>query len=265
LYFCEKEIYPVKITVLGNSSASPRAGQHPSAHVVALHHQLFLVDCGEGTQYQLIRHKIKYGGIDHVFISHLHGDHFFGLLGLITTYYLNSRTRPLHIYAHQQLEGFVNGMLELTQTTLGFPIVFHYLKPEVAVTIYETDSVRVNVFPLDHRVDAHGFLFSDKRDPLKSYAYCSDTRFAPEIVPHVKNVGLLYHEATFGDDKEESAAQKFHSTARQAAQIAAMANAKHLLIGHFSAKYPSPENLLAQAREVFPNANIAEEGRTYEL
>lgn len=255
----------MKITVLGNSSASPHAGQHPSAHVVALHHKLFLVDCGEGTQYQLIRHKIKYGGIDQVFISHLHGDHFFGLLGLITTYYLNSRTRPLHIYAHRQLEGFIKGMLDLTQTTLGFPIIYHYLKPEVAETVFETDSVKVNAFPLDHRVDTHGFLFVDKRDPSKSYAYCSDTRFTPEIVPHIENVGLLYHEATFGDDKEESAAMKFHSTARQAAQIASMANAKRLLIGHFSAKYQKVEELLDQARELFANSDIAEEGSVYEI
>ncbi len=255
----------MKIAVLGNSSASPRAGQHPSAHVVALHHQQFLVDCGEGTQYQLIRHKIKYGGIDQVFISHLHGDHFFGLLGLITTYYLNSRTRPLHIYAHRPLEGFIKGMLDLTQTTLGFPIIYHNLKPEVAETVFETDSVKVNAFPLDHRVDTHGFLFVDKRDPSKSYAYCSDTRFTPEIVPHIENVGLLYHEATFGDDKEESAAIKFHSTARQAAQIASMANAKRLLIGHFSAKYQKVEELLDQARELFANSDIAEEGSVYEI
>jgi ribonuclease Z len=255
----------VKITVLGNSSASPRAGKHPSAQVVTLHHQLFLVDCGEGTQYQLIRNKIKYGGIDHIFISHLHGDHFFGLLGLITTYFLNSRTRPLHIYANQQLEGFVNGMLELTQTTLNFPIIYHYLKPDVAETIHETDSIRVVVFPLDHRVDTHGFLFADKRDISKSYAYCSDTQFAPEVVQYINNVGLLYHEATFGDDKEESAARKFHSTARQAAQIASMANAKHMLIGHFSAKYQNVGELLDQAREVFVNSDIAEEGNVYEI
>ncbi len=255
----------MKITILGNSSASPSVGRHPSTQVVQHGQHMFLVDCGEGTQYQLIRYKIKYGGINHVFISHLHGDHFFGLLGLITTYYLNSRTRPLHIHAHRQLEGFVNAMLKLTQTTLGFPIIYHYLKPEVAETIFETDSVKVNAFPLDHRVDTHGFLFADKRDPSKSYAYCSDTRFTPEIVPHIENVGLLYHEATFGDDKEESAARKFHSTARQAAQIASLAHVDRLLIGHFSAKYQNPEELLKQAREVFPNTNIAEEGKVYEL
>jgi len=255
----------VKITVLGNSSASPRAGKHPSAQVVALSHQLFLVDCGEGTQFQLIRNKVKYGGIDHIFISHLHGDHFFGLLGLITTYFLNSRTRPLHIYANRELEDFINNMLQVTKTSLDFPLIFHYLKPGVAEVIHETDSIRVNAFPLSHRVDTHGFLFTDKRDTDNSYAYCSDTQFAPEVVQFINNVGLLYHEATFGDDKEESAARKFHSTARQAAQIASMANAKRLLIGHFSAKYRNAEELLNQAREVFANTDIAEEGNVYEV
>lgn len=255
----------MKITVLGNSSASPRAGKHPSAQVVALHQQLFLVDCGEGTQYQLISNKIKYGKIDHIFISHLHGDHFFGLLGLITTYYLNTRIRPLHIHANRKLEFFVNNMLEVTKTTLDFPIIYHFLSPGVSETVHESDSIRVDAFPLDHRVDTHGFLFVDKLDSAKSFAYCSDTKFSPEVVQYVNNVGMLYHEATFGDDKEESAANKFHSTARQAAQIASMANAKRLLIGHFSAKYQNTEELLNQAREVFANTNIAEEGIVYEV
>ncbi len=255
----------VKITVLGNSSASPRAGKHPSAHIVALHHQLFLVDCGEGTQYQLISNKIKYGKIDHIFISHLHGDHFFGLLGLITTYYLNSRTRPLHIHANRKLEFFVNNMLEVTKTILDFPIIYHFLNSGISETILETDSIRVDAFPLDHRVETHGFLFVDKLDSAISYAYCSDTKFSPEMVKYINNIGLLYHEATFGDDKEESAANKFHSTARQAAQIALMANAKRLLIGHFSAKYQNVEELLNQAREVFVYSDIAEEGNVYEV
>ena len=255
----------MKITVLGNSSASPSVGRHPSAQVVQHGHHPYLVDCGEGTQYQLIRYKIKYGGIDHVFISHLHGDHFFGLIGLITTYFLNSRTRPLNIYSNSRLEEIVRMQLDVTQTTLNFPLIFHHLAPDSAAIVLETESLKVEAFPLNHRVETHGFRFSDKRDASKSYAYCSDTLFSPEIVPYIKNVKMLYHEATFGDDKEASAALKFHCTARQAAQIASLAHVDRLLIGHFSAKYQNPEELLKQAREVFPNTNIAEEGKVYEL
>lgn len=255
----------MKITVLGNSSASPRVDRHPSAQVVAHNQSLYLVDCGEGTQYQIIKHKVKYGGIDHIFISHLHGDHFFGIIGLLSTYYLNNRTRPLHIYANQQIEKFIQVSLETTNTVLGFLLIFHYLKPETAAIILETEDLTVRAFPLTHRVPTHGFLFSDKHTVANSFAYCSDTLFAPEIVDNFKNVGLLYHEATFGDEKLESAAAKSHSTARQAAQIAKMANVSQLIIGHFSAKYHDTNELLLQAREVFENTNIALEGCVYEV
>lgn len=261
---CKRNII-VKITVLGNSSASPRVDRHPSAQVVAHNQSLYLVDCGEGTQYQIIKHKVKYGGIDHIFISHLHGDHFFGILGLLSVYYLNGRTRPLHIYANQQIEKFIQVLLETTNTVLDFLLIFHYLKPETAAIILETKDLTVVAFPLTHRVPTHGFLFSDKQNISNSFAYCSDTLFDPEIVNYLKEVRLLYHEATFGDDKIESAANKSHSTARQAAQIAKMANVSQLIIGHFSAKYHDTNELLLQAREVFVNTNIALEGCVYEV
>jgi len=254
----------MKITIIGNGSASPRLNRHPSAQVLEHGHQIYLIDCGEGTQYQLIKNKIKYSKIDHIFISHLHGDHFFGLFGLITSFYLNRRSRSLHIYANELLEKFINEMLEITQAQLEFNIVYHFLIPAVAKTILETDLIKVDAFPLSHRIDTHGFVFVDKHIASNSYAYCSDTQFSPEIIQYIRNVRLLYHEATFGDDKQESASIKFHSTARQAAQIASMAKAKQLIVGHFSAKYSNLDELLFQAREVFTNTNIAMEGATYE-
>lgn len=255
----------MKITIIGNSSASPSVGRHPSAQVVQIGTLPILVDCGEGTQYQLIRHKVKYGNIDHVFISHLHGDHFFGLIGLITTYYLNRRNRPLTIYANSSLEKILDLQLAISRTSLGFPLIFNFLTPNISETVLETESLKVIAFPLNHSLDTHGFLFTDKHHPSKSYAYCSDTLFAPQIAQYVKNVALLYHEATFGDDKAESAITKYHSTARQAAELASIAGAGRLLIGHFSAKYQDPQELLLQSREVFANTDIAEEGKTYEL
>lgn len=255
----------MKITVLGNSSASPRANRHPSAHVVCHQQHLFLVDCGEATQFQLIKYKIKYSQIDHIFISHLHGDHFFGIMGLLITYYLNNRSRPLHIYANKELENFINLMLQTTNTCLNFEILYHYLKPGVNKLILETDQIKVSAFPLCHRVPTHGFVFEDKFNSLNSFAYCSDTNYCPEIIPFIKNVGLLYHEATYGDEKEISAKNKYHSTARQAAQIAKLSQVSKLIIGHFSAKYTDLSELLLQAKEEFLSTEIAQEGKDYEV
>lgn len=264
MYFCKKRIN-LKLTIIGNSSASPRPERHPSCQVIEHNKQLFLIDCGEGSQHQLIRFKIKYGQIDHILISHLHGDHFFGLIGLLTTYFLNNRSKDLHIYSHKDLKSIIELQLSATETTLPFSIIYHELPPHETLTLLEDDSLTIRAFPLNHRVSTHGFHFETKTTPSKSFAYCSDTRFDLEIIPHIKNTTLLYHEATFGRDKEEAAFQKFHSTALQAAQMAKLSNTNKLLIGHFSAKYNNPNVLLEEAITLFKNTFIAKEGESYEI
>ena len=255
----------MKVKIIGNSSASPRLDRHPSCQVIEHHNQLFMIDCGEGSQIQLIQQKVKYSQIDHIFISHLHGDHFFGLIGLITTYYLNKRTKPLHIYSNIALKSIIDLQISITETTLPFPIIYHELTPNVDSIIFESNTLEILAFPLNHRVPTHGFYFKEKFSDFNSYAYCSDTRFQPTIVQYFKNATLLYHEATFAEDKAESATQKFHSTAKQAAQIAKLASVKKLLIGHFSAKYNAPSLLLDEAKTIFEPTEIATEGETYEL
>ena len=298
-----------QITVLGNGSAVPTAWQNPTAQLLRYNGRRFLIDCGEGTQMQMIRYNVSYRNLDRIFISHLHGDHYFGLIGLISTLHLYGRTKPLHVHAPVALEKVLQLQLEVSETQLRFPLQFHTL-PEEGV-IYEDNTLTVSCFPLDHRIPTRGFLFREKprernlrKDFVekhhpgveqmhrikqgddfvlpdgtvlsnpditvappapRSYAYCSDTAYNPMLANYVHGVDLLYHEATFDDAMADKAAEKFHSTARQAAQVAAEADAKKLLLGHFSARFSSFDMLLKEAREVFPETIISREGETYLL
>ena len=298
-----------QITVLGNGSAVPTAWQNPTAQLLQYNGRRFLIDCGEGTQMQMIRYNVSYRNLDRIFISHLHGDHYFGLIGLISTLHLYGRTKPLHVHAPAALEKVLQLQLEVSDTRLRFPLPFHAL-PEEGV-IYEDKTLTVSCFPLDHRIPTRGFLFREKprernlrkdfvekyhpgveqmhrikqgddfvlpdgtvlpnteitlNPPApRSYAYCSDTAYNPKLANYVQEVDLLYHEATFDDAMADKAAEKFHSTARQAAQVAAEAGVKKLLLGHFSARFSSFDTLLEEAREVFPETIISREGESYLL
>jgi ribonuclease Z len=269
MYFCRK-YKTLNLTIIGNSSASPRPDRHPSCQALEHNQSVFLIDCGEGSQFQLIRYHQKLRNIDHILISHLHGDHFYGIIGLISTFYLNKRIKPLHIYSNEKLKSIIDIQLEITETILSFPIIYHDLVPAKSEVIFESETLLIMAFPLNHRIPTHGFYFEEKSlmnkaSANKSFAYCSDTLFDPTIAEYFQNVSLLYHEATFGDEKVESAALKFHSTASQAAKIAKLVNAKQLIIGHFSAKYNEPNILLDQAKCIFNNTEIATEGKSYAI
>ena len=300
-----------EVSILGSSSATPIYQRHPTAQVLNIHERLFLVDCGEGTLIQMIRYKIKFHRINHIFISHLHGDHYLGLVGLLSTMHLQGRITDLHIYCHHPLKEIVEIQLKYSETQLRYPIHFHFLEPLKSSVIYSDENLEVRTIILNHRIPCSGFLFSEKpgfrklikekliqyqipvdvyqqlkngkdfitqdktiipnkeltTDPRipRVYAFCSDTSYYENIIPFVKNVNLLYHEATFLSDKAVRADETFHSTAAQAAMIAKKAQVNRLIIGHFSARYKNLYPLLEEAREIFTDTTLAIEGDTFKI
>jgi len=300
------------ISVLGSSAATPTSSRNPSAVVVNMDYTYFLMDCGEGTQVQIRKSKIKLQKIRHIFISHLHGDHFFGLIGLISTLHLLGRKDDLDIYGPEGLEKVIEIQLEASQTMLNYPLHFHITNPNQAEVVYETDEHFVKSFPLDHRIPTTGFLFAEKLKPRKikksflfydlevsveeilkikngsdfvsntgkvyknaeiteapakpiSFAYCSDTKYFEAVIDHIKGVDVLYHEATFMEDMRAVADEKYHSTTLGAATIAKKANVGKLILGHFSARYRQLDKLLAEAKEIFPSAELAADGIIIDL
>ena len=300
-----------ELTILGSSSAVPTSKRNLTAHVLNVHERFFLIDCGEGTQIQIRKNKIRFGKIDHIFISHLHGDHIFGLFGLISTFNLLDREKDLHIYAHSELESILNRHIEYFERSLSYKIVYHYLNPKLNEVVYEDDKLTVETIPLKHRVPTCGFKFSEKPHlrnlkknvvqdyqipiseiqniregedfindenevilntkltlppyKVRSYAYCTDTKYSEKIIPLIKNVDLLFHEATFAKDLKYQAKQTQHSTSEDAAKIAKKACVGKLLIGHFSARYKDVEPLVQEAKEIFSNTFSAEDGEKHTI
>jgi len=151
-----------ELTILGSSSAVPTSKRNLTAHVLNVHERFFLIDCGEGTQIQLRRNKIRFGKINHIFISHLHGDHIFGLFGLISTFNLLKREIDLHIYSHSELERILTEHIRYFERNLSYKIIFHNINPEKSEIIYEDKAITVETIPLKHRVPCCGFLFKEK-------------------------------------------------------------------------------------------------------
>jgi ribonuclease Z len=280
-------------TILGSSSALPTSKRFTAAHVLNVHERFFLIDCGEGAQMQLRKYKIKLGKINHIFISHIHGDHVFGLFGLISSFNLLGRENDLHIFGPPDLEPIIHGYLKDFYINLFFEIIFHPVNCTRSVRIYEDDKIKVNTIPMKHRIPTCGFLFREQKKlpnlrkemiekfdiPIskrqgikegdsftpKTFAYCSDTSYNEGILTQIRNVDLLYHEATYGCDLQELARETMHSTASEAARLARKASAKKLVIGHFSARYKDLTPLLAEAKTVFANTFVAEDGKTFKV
>jgi ribonuclease Z len=298
-----------EIYILGSSSATPTRERHPSSQILKIGSEKIMIDCGEGTQSQLIKYGLRHTGIDYICISHLHGDHYFGLIGLISTMSLMGRKETLHIIGPPQLKHILDLQIMHGGMTLKFEIRFYPTNPARQEFILRNQSFELTSFPLKHRIHCTGFLVRESKkerhlnmevmqaleipvsyfkaikkgenytlpdgeevpnermttdpEPCRSYAYCSDTIFDPEIVEYVQGVNILYHESTYMKNNEERASLYFHSTAEQAATIAKMAKAGHLLIGHFSSRYDHLAPLLEEAREVFPNTDLAEEGEKF--
>jgi len=250
------------LKVLGCSSATPTSTRYPSAFFLKIDNRKssFLIDCGEGTQMLMRKLGIRMQSIAHIFISHLHGDHFLGIVGFIFSQNLLGRTEELHIYAHKPLKKLLKLHMKIEGIKLSYPLTFHTIKKRYKDKIlYKNADIEIRCFPLVHGVTTHGFVFKHKK---ASFAYCSDTAYTETILPYIQGVDLLYHETTFMESRAQAAADKFHATAKQAATIALKAGAKQLLIGHYSARYHNITPLEEEAKEVFPNTIAAEEGLT---
>ncbi len=175
-----------EVTIIGSNSAVPAHGRNPSAQVVAISDKMYLVDCGEGTQMRLQQLGIKWSKINHIFISHLHGDHYFGLIGMISTYHLLKRTRPLEVFAPAPLEEIIRTQLAAGNTELCFPLIFHPTNPETAQIILENEEITVETIILSHRIACTGFLFREKqkerkinRDKMQEYGV--PFHYVPEL------------------------------------------------------------------------------------
>ncbi|MGB1032577.1 MAG: ribonuclease Z [Flavobacteriales bacterium] len=300
------------VIILGSNSAMPVYDRHPSAQVLNVNENLYLIDCGEGTQMQIQKYSIRTAKLNHIFISHLHGDHYLGLIPLLDTFALLGRTVPIYLYAPAallkviDLHRTINGW---TMEDAPYPIHFYPLNPSESELILDSKNLKVRSIPLDHRVPCTGFVFEEKQkdrkmlaekiktfnipytaipsikkgadftteegvvipnteltaDPpqTRSYAYCSDTAYTESILPFIEGVDLLYHEATYLEDRAELAAPRGHSTAKEAATIARKAGAKQLLLGHFSSRYQELYPFEEEAKTVFLNSELAVEGKEF--
>lgn len=232
-----------------------------------------MIDCGEGTQNAMRQLAVKTARLYNIFISHLHGDHCFGLIGLLSTWGMMHRTQDVHIYAHKDLERLLRPLLDYHCKDLGYEVIFHAIHPRLHEVIYEDRTMTVTTIPLRHTVPTCGFLFEEKRmrrheeQGIKpfSYAYCSDTGYKPAIVPYIKGVDVLYHEATYPEEYKDAAERYQHSTAKQAGKIAQKAEAGKLIIGHFSARIIDQAIFKQEAETEFPNVILAKERQTYDL
>jgi len=300
-----------KVTILGSNSALPTMLRHTTSQVVQYNQDLFLIDCGEGTQLQLRRYNISFAKINHIFISHLHGDHYYGIFGLLTSFALMGRKDDLHIYSHSHLKEIINVNFKFSGEP-DYKIVYHDLNNLKETPLLNLKNVSVSSFPLKHRLASCGFIFREKQkgllninpqmirmyelkredivkikaghdyidedgklvknerltlkqDPLRSYAFCSDTAYFEKILPTINEVNLLYHEATFIEKDKARAKTTKHSTAMEAARIAKLANVKQLIIGHFSSRYTNPKILEKEAKTIFENTIAVNDGDVFEI
>ena len=246
----------------------PTFQNSPTGQVVELCDKSFLVDCGEGTQLKMRQLGIKTARLYTVLISHLHGDHCFGLIGLISTLGMMGRTQPLHIYAHADLEKLLRPLLDYHCQDLPYEVEFHAINPRKKEVIFEDRTLTIETIPLKHKVPTCGFLFIEHhrdKEPRKRYAYCSDTAYREQIIEQISGVEVLFHEATYTEKDADKCQKHTHSTAKQAAQIAKLAGAGKLIIGHFSAREDDHVVFLNEAKEVFDNTVLAVEKEKIEI
>ncbi|MDN3676963.1 ribonuclease Z [Flavobacterium paronense] len=301
----------MKLTILGCYAATPRTITNPTSQVLEIRNRMFLIDCGEGTQVQLRKNKLKFSKINHIFISHLHGDHFYGLVGLISTFMLLNRQTDLHVYGPKGIKEIILLQLRYSNSFTGYNLYFHELISKESEIVYEDEKVVVKTIPLKHRIYTNGFLFEEKIgdrklnvdavqeyhidtcyyqkikngsditledgtvipnaeitfDPIqpKSYAFCSDTMYDESIIPIIQNCDLLYHETTFLESEAEKAEKTMHSTAKQAATIAAKANVKQLILGHYSTRYANIDLFQQEAGTIYSDVLLADDGKTFEF
>ena len=299
------------VTILGSGAALPTFSRNPTSQYIECNNRHILIDCGEGTQMQMRKYGVKFQRISHILISHLHGDHFFGLVGLLSTMHLLGRDSGITIYGPIGLEEIIKSQLEITGARLDFGLTFVPLDGKTPSLLFEDKLIEIHTFPLKHRIPTNGFIIKEKQkeysllgDAFKadglsmtfipkfkngenvidengvthyfeeytappptprSYAFCSDTAYYESVIPHIENVDLLYHEATFTEIHRARAKATFHSTAMDAAKIAVKANAKRLILGHLSARFENGNEHTVEAKTIFDNVEVVEDGDFYEV
>lgn len=300
-----------KVKILGSGSAVPTLRRNSTSQLLQVSSRYILIDCGEGTQIQMRKFGAKFQKIDIVLISHLHGDHYLGLFGLLSTMHLLGRVKPILIFAPEGLKEIVELHMKYGHAHFGYDLIFREISPNTRELLYEDPKIEIRCFPLVHKIPTHGFAIKEKQKdpkllkekveadsikveyyhllkkgldietesgeiihakeytvpspPSKTYAFCSDTAFYPDLIKDIRSVDLLYHEATFTAKYADRAKATKHSTAAQAAEIASQAAVKNLIIGHFSARFDSGEEHLKEAVKVFPQTRLAEDGDEFKL
>ncbi|MGE5356328.1 MAG: ribonuclease Z [Deltaproteobacteria bacterium] len=298
-----------ELLILGSTSAVPTFERYLSCQILNVHDKLYMIDCGEGTQFRLQHFRISHHKIENIFISHLHGDHILGLPGLINSMNINARKKKLRLFCPVGLDKMLETIFEISGSKIGFEIEYCFIDFSAKKKIYEDSEVEIFSFPLDHRIGTAGFRFNEKGrlrniDPstiaryglsynqiraakygndiefadgnvirnkditlppkkLRSFAYCSDTKYNPGIISSIKNVDLLYHESTYLEHLSDKANERFHSTAMDAAKIAKKAGAGKLLLGHFSSRYSDLSQFVTEAKEYFDDVELGIEGKRF--
>lgn len=259
------------LTILGSGAALPTGRRRCSAQLLNIGGFKMLLDCAEGTQDRIRQNHIKLQSISAIVISHLHGDHFFGLAGLLSTMHLCGRTEPITVVAPLGAREVIETTFRLTGNHIDYPLEWVEMDfAEGEQRVFENRRCTVDAFPIMHSVPTYGFRITailplGEDVASVTYAYCCDTCYLEDIVPHVAGADLLCLECTFANELAELAAQRLHLTAGQAGQLARMAGVKQLLLSHISARYKEPEILLQQASAEYPNSMLAADGMRLEL
>jgi ribonuclease Z len=306
----------MQITFLGTSSGVPTRARNVSSVALRLPQraEVWLFDCGEGTQHQILRSDLKISQITRIFVTHMHGDHIYGLMGLLASCGLAGNPSRIDIYGPPKLDDYLKASSRYSQTHFSYPVKVHTVQPGV---IFEDEEFTVSCAPLTHRVPAFGYRVAEKNKPgrfdveravalgipsgplygkLKrgevitlpdgrtingadlcgetqigrKFVYCTDTIYSDKAVELAQDADVLIHEATFAHQDAELAYQRLHSTSTMAAQTALGAQVKQLIMTHFSPRY-APGNaivlddLLTEARAIFPNTIMAHDFFTYEI
>ena len=296
----------MKLKILGSQGALPKRGLYSSSQVLNIKNKYILIDCPEGIQFQLKNYRVKFSKIDFILISHAHGDHYFGLMGLISTYSLLRRTNKLTIFCPKVVSEIINSQMKISSIFLSYELEIITLNSKDSEKIYESNDFTIVTIPLKHSIYCNGFLISEKNNKRKlnldlakklnidkvyfnkltkgenvinemgeeidfrdvtstvlnrSYAYCTDTIYFPDIIEKITHIDLLYHESTFLEKDKRKAKLTMHSTAMDAAKIASKAQVNKLLIGHFSSRYENLDLFIKEVKQKFQNVELAFDGK----
>ena len=309
-------VEPLQITFLGTSAGVPTRSRNVSCVALRLPQrgEVWLFDCGEGTQHQLLKSDLKISQITRIFITHLHGDHLFGLVGLLATAGMAGDARRIDIYGPRGLKQYVTDATRSSETRFSYPVEVHTVE---AGAVFEDEEFKVGCEPLVHRIETYGYVVTERdhagtfdvekakasgipSGPLygrlkrgeqvtlpdgrefdgrdfcgptvagRRVAYCTDTIYCQSAVELAREADLLIHEATYAGRDEDLARRSLHSTTEMAARVALEAGAKHLMLTHFSPRYAfgnavQPDDLLAEARAIFPKTELAHDFLTIEV